>query len=255
MRGASDMRRNPHMNFKAARWAAGVSGLGAHGRSILLSLAHMADLYGVCFPSWNTLAIQSQCSERTVGRNLQEFERRNLVIRQARFAKHHGRISSFYILIGWPERALIPATGHPSHGIEIRETRHTRSLHEDLQPERHRDGVPVAMQNQSLSIKDSTTAAEITIALERCLQALGPWANDQNRNSLTNDMRGLSALCDEYDLETHILPVLAEKSSHGTKAPPLKVWKYFREPIRNLAMKLERKRSPNVSSPPGGGQL
>lgn len=248
------MRRNPHMNFKAARWAAGVSGLGAQGRSILLSMAHMSDTHGVCFPSWNTLAIYSQCSKSTVRRNLREFARRNLVVSQARFAEHHGRISSFYILIGWPGRVLIPETGHPRHGMDILETRHTRNLHEDLQSERQGGGVSATLLNQCLSIKDSTTAAEITIALERCLKALGPWANDQNRNSLTNDVQGFSALLDDFDLETHILPVLAEKSSHATKAPPLRVWKYFWEPIRNLALKQEKKRPPKDSLPPDGEQ-
>lgn len=238
------MRRNPHMNFNAARWAAGVSCLGAPGRSILLSLAHMSDPYGVCYPSWNTLAIQSQCSKRTVGRNLREFERRNLVVSQARYAKHHGRINSFYILVGWPERVLIPATGHPKFGMEILETGYTRILHEDLQTERHEGRVSAAVLNQSILIKDSTTAAEITVPLECCLQALGPWANEQNRKTLTGDLRGLSALLDEFDLEAHILPVLAEKSRHATSAPPLRTWNYFKEPIRNLASKMEREKSP-----------
>ncbi|MDR5651431.1 helix-turn-helix domain-containing protein [Ruixingdingia sedimenti] len=240
------------MNFHAARWAAGVGGLGTPGRSILLTLAHMSDNHGVCFPNWHTLAVQSQCSKRTIARHLTVFEERNLVVRQARFAKHHGRISSFYILIGWPGRDLIPPTGHPKHGMAILETPSTRFLYEDQQSGWHGDGATAAVRKNNNLILDSTTAAEIALSLERCLDALGPWANDENRRMLSGDVEGLSALLEHFDLEQHVLPVLAAKSSHGTKAPPLRVWGYFREAIGNLALKLERGRSCRNSSRRGG---
>lgn len=252
--GPSEMAGNPYMNFNAARWAAGVGGLGATGRSILLTLAQMSDNHGVCFPTWHTLAVQSQCSKRTVGRYLAAFEERNLVVRRARFAVHHGRVGSFYILIGWPGRVLIPPTGHPKHGRGVFETPSTCLLHKDLQSEWHGGNVIAAMpKNSTLSI-DSTTAAEIARSLERCLDALGPWANDENRRRLSSDVEGLSELLENFDLEQHVLPVLAAKSSHGTKAPPVRVWAYFREPIRHLALKLEREGSSRNSSRRVGAQ-
>ncbi len=248
------MPRNPYMNFKAARWAAGVGGLGATGRSILLTLAQMSDNHGVCFPTWHTLAVQSQCSKRTVGRNLAAFEERNLLVRQARFAVHHGRIGSFYILIGWPGRDLIPPTGHPTHGMAVLETQSTRFLYEDQQSGWHGDGVTAAVVKNNTITIDSTTAAEIARSLERCLDALGPWANDENRRRISIDVEGLSELLENFDLEQHVLPVLAARSSHGTKAPPVRVWAYFREPIRNLALKLEREGSSRNSSRRVGAQ-
>lgn len=224
-----------YMNFKAGRWAAGVPGLGAVCRSILLELAHSSDLHGCSWSSQAVIAAHAQCAKRTVSRHLQTLEERRLVRVIGRLGDHGGRISCVYILVGWADRTLIPEAGHPTRGRTIREDALSRALHETLVQESHRGNDTVATQNKDKEIKNTTTNPEIERIMDRCFKALGPWASEINRAYLSKDLAGLSQLIECYDLEKHILPVLTEKSSHGLNPPLLRTWRYLQEPIQHRA--------------------
>lgn len=224
-----------YMNYEAGRWAVGVPGLGAVGRSILLALAHSSDLHGCSWSSQAVIAAHAQCAKRTISRHLRMLEERGLIRVIGRIGAHGGRTSCAYILVGWPGRELIPEAGHPVLGRAIRENALSRAMHATLVQESHQGDDTVATQNKEDGIKDTTTNAEIERVLDRCFEALGPWANDVNRAYLAKDLSGLLQLIECYDLEKHILPVLIEKSSHGLNPPPLWKWQYFREPIQHRA--------------------
>lgn len=207
------------------------------GRSILLALAYSSDPHGCSWASQGVIAAHAQCSKRTVSRHLRIFQERGLVRVVERCGYHGGRISCVYILVGWAGRKLIPQAGHPRLGPAIREDALSRARHHILTQESHRGTDSAADQNKTNEIKkeDTTTALEAEKIQERCLEALGPWADDANRACLGKDRSGPLQLIEVYDLEKHILPVLSEKSSKGFKAPPLRTWRYFQEPIQDRA--------------------
>lgn len=241
-----------YMNYEARRWAVGVPGLGAVGRSILLALAHSSDALGCSWSSQAAIAAHAQCAKRTVSRHLRILEARGLIRMIGRIGDHGGRTSCVYILVGWPGRELIPEAGHPVLGRAIRENALSMALHATLVQESHQGNDTVATQNKEDGIKDTTTNAEIERILDRCFEALGPWADDANRAYLAKDVSGLLQLIRCYDLEKHILPVLTEKSSHGLHPPPLWTWRYLQEPIHNRASAMvaaEAKNRRSVTSP------
>lgn len=237
MNAKTTMRRKAgvYMNYEAGRWAAGVPGLGAVGQAILRALAESSDQYGCSWSSQGVTAAHAQCAKRTVGRYIRIFQERGLVRIIGRIGYHGGRISCVCIVTGWPKRKLMPETGHPKLGRVIREDPLSRALHDTLAQESRRGEDTAATQNKIRELKNTTTDAQMKVVLDRCFQALGPWANDGNRASLSADLSGLLWLVESYDLERHILPVLQEKSGYGLGAPHLRTWRYFREPIQRRA--------------------
>lgn len=224
-----------YIHIGATRWAAGVPGLGAICRSILLELAGSSDAYGCSWSSQAAIAAHAQCAKRTVSRHLRMLEERGLIRVIGRIGEHGGRTSCVYILVGWPGRQLIPDGGHPVLGRAIRENALSKALHATLAQERRKGDDAAATQNKDKGIKDTTTSPELERILDRCFKALGPWATDVNRAYLSKDLATLSQLIECYDLEKHILPVLTEKSSHGLAPPPLRTWRYLQEPIHRRA--------------------
>lgn len=121
-------RRTLPGNTLASDWAHAVPILRSTQRMLLLVLARHSDRYGVSWCNQKTLAIESGCSDRTVRRLLKEFEHRGLIRRVGRLGSHGAQVSDLVIIVGWPERILIPDTGHPNPRIALKETRETRFL-------------------------------------------------------------------------------------------------------------------------------
>lgn len=121
-------RRTIPGNTSATDWAHAVAMLRSTQRMVIIVVARHSDRYGVSWCKQKTLAVESGCSDRTVRRLLKEFEHRGLIRRVGRLGSHGAQVSDLVIIVGWPERKLIPDTGHPNPKIALKETRETRFL-------------------------------------------------------------------------------------------------------------------------------
>ena len=75
------------MSFQAMTWAVRQTVGNATGKAILLMLANYADENGSCFPSHEKLAEACECSPKTVGRWIADFEAANILSREKRYGE------------------------------------------------------------------------------------------------------------------------------------------------------------------------
>jgi hypothetical protein len=113
------------MSWKATAWAIRQT-TGAAGRKLLLlALANYADEYGVCWPSQNTLARDTEQSVDTVQRQLNAVEHLKLLIRE-RMPKRRGQWRGYRYTLSMqasaglrPGQAAIPAATRP-HSLRLK---------------------------------------------------------------------------------------------------------------------------------------
>ncbi len=83
------------MSWKATAWALGQTTGAARRKLLLLALANYADEAGVCWPSQETLARDTEQSVDTVQRQLDVLEQLRLLTRQ-RMPKRRGQWQGYY---------------------------------------------------------------------------------------------------------------------------------------------------------------
>lgn len=223
-------RRTIPGNTPATDWAHAVAMLRSTQRMLLLVVARHSDRYGVSWCNQKTLAAESGCSDRTVRRLLKEFEHRGLIRRVGRLGPHGAQVSDLVIIVGWPERMLIPETGHPNPRVALKETHETRLLWSLNRPQARTPfpGGAEMAPDQNKDTISTTTTAQLEETLTACFEALGPWASAENRQNLSDDLLTLQTWINRgIDLHLHILPVLASKAKGGGTIPLLRTWRYF----------------------------
>lgn len=221
-------------NPAASRWAFTVPMLRSTQKKLLDVLAVHSDEYGVSWCRQKTLAFETGCSDRTVRTVLNLFEFRGLIRRVGRLGQHGAQLTDVVILVGWPDRKLIPTTGHRILKLAIQESFETRRQWSQLQPH-PRQQLPrgvAARSDQNISIINNTTTEQIDEVLTVCFEALGSWATTENRQHLSDDTRTLQDWLDRgIDLHRHVVPVLTKKATSQAKIPVLRTWRYFEVPI------------------------
>lgn len=94
------------MSIRAINWAVEVSiriGIPYRNRLTLWALArHHHDKTGQCFPSYETLSLETGYKRRKVIYNVQELEFNGLIIRQSRRVSGH-QSSNHFVLFGRPK--------------------------------------------------------------------------------------------------------------------------------------------------------
>lgn len=223
-------RRTIPGNTPATDWAHAIPMLRSTQRMVLVVVARHSDRYGVSWCNQKTLAVESGCSDRTVRRLLKEFEHRGLIRRVGRLGSHGAQVSVLVIIVGWPERKLIPDTGHPNPRIALKETRETRFLW-SLNRAQARTPFPGGAEiapDQNKDIINTTTTAQLEEILTACFEALGALATAENRQNLADDLPTLQSWLNRgIDLDLHILPVLSKKAKGSGRIPLLRTWRYF----------------------------
>lgn len=223
-------RRTIPGNTPATDWAHAIPMLRSTQRMVLVVVARHSDRYGVSWCNQKTLATESGCSDRTVRRLLKEFEHRGLIRRVGRLGSHGAQVSDLVIIVGWPERILIPDTGHPNPRIALKETRETRFLW-SVNRAQARTPFPGGAEiapDQNKDIINTTTTAQLEEILTACFEALGALATVENRQNLADDLPTLQSWLNKgIDLNLHILPVLSEKAKGSGRIPLLRTWRYF----------------------------
>ncbi|WP_042244700.1 helix-turn-helix domain-containing protein [Paracoccus sp. PAMC 22219] len=234
-------RRTIPGNTPATDWAHAVAMLRSTQRMVLVVVARHSDRYGVSWCNQKTLAVESGCSDRTVRRLLKEFEVRGLIRRVGRLGLHGAQVSDLVIIVGWPERTLIPDTGHPNPRIALKETRETRFLW-SVNRAQVRTPFPGGAEiapDQNKDTINTTTTAQLEEILTTCFEALGALATAENRQNLADDLPTLQSWLNRgIDLHLHILPVLSEKAKGSGKIPLLRTWRYFEVPIGKAVNKM-----------------
>ena len=234
--------RSTPSNRLATEWAHAVPVLRSSEKMLLLVLARRSDEHGCSWCSQKTLATESGCCDRTVRKLLKMFEHRGLVRRVGRMGQHGAQLTDVVIIMGWPERKLIPEGGHPKLGPVLRETRETRRQWtvNRTQARAQFPAGPEAAADQNKDNLNNTTTVQLEEALTACYEALGPWATAENMQGLSDDLKTLQSWIEKgIDLHLHILPVLAEKATSQRKIPLLRTWRYFEVPVGKA---LNRKR-------------
>ncbi|TMV10326.1 helix-turn-helix domain-containing protein [Ruegeria sediminis] len=232
--------RRPY-NLKASRWASTVPGIGANARSILWVLAQFCDEFGVVWHSHRSIAFHAQCSERTARTHLASLKEKGLIRIVGRLSKEKGKTSNAYVLTGWPERTLMPVSGHPKLGRSVNEDKYDRLVRSWQKKNSPKGSAEVTERTNNIEKDPYYTAekdplVEIEKTMNLCRQALGPWCTDENREHLGRDLSGfLDLTAMGFSLEAVILPVLREKSTSRQKVPTLKSWAYFLEPMQRRA--------------------
>ena len=241
-------RRSMPNNPPATDWAHAVPILRSSEKMLLLVLARHSDAHGCSWCSQKTLATESGCCDRTVRKLLKSFEHRGLIRRVGRLGQHGAQLTDVVVLIGWPERKVIPYEGHPRLGLALKETRETRrlwTLHR-AQARAQIPAGPEAAPDQNKDTLNKNTTAQLEKALTACFDALGPWATAENMQGLSDDLETLKGWIDKgIDLHLHILPVLAEKAKSKAKIPLLRTWRYFEIPI-GKAVNRKRPKTKNL---------
>ena len=231
-------RRTTPMNTSATDWVHSLPVLRSTGRMLLVVIARHSDLYGCSWCSQKTLAAETGCCDRTVRNLLKGFENRNLIRRIGRMGDNGAQTTDVIMLVGWPERKLLPDTGHPKSRVAVKETPETKRswAYNRAQP---RNEIPEGAEtnsDQNKEILNKPITVGLEKALEACFAALGPWATSENRQYLVDDLSTLQSWLEKgIDLNRHILPVLAEKAKNTSKIPILRTWRYFENPIGKAA--------------------
>lgn len=227
-------KRTTAANPSASEWAYTVPMLRSTQKKLLDVLALHSDKWGVSWCSQKRLAFEVGCSDRRIRDHLKFLEGRKLIRRIGRVGKHGAQLTDVVILVGWPDRKLIPTSGHRTLKLAIQENEETRYLSSLLraQAQTKFPGGAEKTSDQNKDNPNSTTTAQVEKALTACFEALGPWATAENMQDLSDDLKTLKGWLDKgIDLHLHILPVLAEKANNQAKIPPLRTWRYFEVPI------------------------
>lgn len=99
--------------------------------------------------------------------------------------------------------------------------------------------------NNDSNYKSSARKAVV----ELCLEALGHWATDGNRERLRRDSQTLFDFMSlTYDLETDILPVLRKMVASDPSIPLIRSWEFFTPAIVEAADLRSEKVNPAIAS-------
>lgn len=203
------------MSIQAVAWAIDQKTGSAAGKVVLLCLANYADEEGKCWPSQETIAAETELSERSVREWLQKLEEVGLLSREKR-RRDDGYRASDLIRLAFKNQPAKSAGKVQSH----------RQLAPTL-PE------PVAAPTSFEPSKEPSAAAarkksDFDVLSDKLLEAVGD-GNIQGHGALViGPIIGLiEAGC---DLETDILPTIRAVSSRLKR--PAGSWSYFIAPIR-----------------------
>lgn len=132
------------MSVRAQNWVWGLA-LPPTAKLILLALADHADEADESWPSLRSIASRCNVSERTVQRTLKDFEHRQLLSVNPRFAKDGRQRSNVYLLaISGPPDKLSPS---PQSGQGEGDTHVTRGVSQLCRREGDTGGAPGATQH------------------------------------------------------------------------------------------------------------
>ncbi len=239
----SRKRPRKFINLDAVSWASTVDQPKGLARALLFALARSADRFGC---SWNgraTLAKEVGCKPRTISTHLGTLKRLGLIRVVGRLGPHGGRISNVVQLTEWPGRIASPRSGHPTLGHTVQEDRWSALLRERTSSgtEHYFPEGPANPASQNNTVEINTTTE---VSLKACLDALGAWATDNNREKLIRSAETLEALLKEgFGLEADILPLLRAKASSRAVVPDLASWNYFRSALEARRARPTRKRA------------
>lgn len=222
----------PSFNLSVMAWARTIPQPKGLARALLFELARCADEFGCSWYRQASIAQNIGCTSRTVRTHLGTLQALGLVRRIGRVGSHGGRISSVVHLIGWPDRKLIPRSGHPRLDYKVQEDKYAaleRSRILAMAGKKDPEGAETpADQNNTNEINTTIEAS-----MMRCLEALGPWATASNRAKLLRNSRTFEELLEAgFDLEAEFLPLLRSKAGSKAAIPTLVSWKYFQDALQ-----------------------
>lgn len=201
------------MSIQAVAWAIDQKAGSAAGKVVLLCLANYADEDGKCWPSQETIAAETELSERSVREWLQKLEEAGLLTRTKR-RRDDGYRASDLIHLAFKNQPAKSAGKTNSH----------RQLTPTL-PE------PVAAPTSFEPSKEPSAAAREKFDLEsltdRLVEAAGEKIQPHGAIVLAPILGLIDAGC---DLETDILPTIRARAAKMTR--PAGSWSYFVAAIR-----------------------
>lgn len=234
---AVPVERRAPLNPHATRWASQVQNIGASGRSVLMVLAAHADRFGCSCCGQVRLAKQGQVSERTVRSKLQQLEAQGLIRRFHRMTRYGGRTTDVTMLIGWPDRYLVPPQGHPKFGRRVVESAVDR-LERAWAEQQARKALPPPPAKLATiereSFKTKVYSAEELQVLLAAVKALGTWATDANRESLMADGATLIDWIASGLQLPDLISVLHHRCKPDRAAPTIRTWRYFHRAVQPL---------------------
>jgi DNA-binding MarR family transcriptional regulator len=86
------------MSYSAMAWARGIKTGSATVKSVLLAIANYADEEGICWPSQEQLADDTELSRHSIMRALDQLEEMDLITRERRHRKDGSRSSDLIII-------------------------------------------------------------------------------------------------------------------------------------------------------------
>jgi len=220
-----------YIRLDALRWAESQKHVRSPlARALLLLLARKSDMYGCCWYAQRTLAEETGFSDRGIRKHLKALAEDGL-IRTVHRARGGLRTTNVYQLIGWPERRLLPSSGHPVAGRHVVEDATSLRLRLGNRHEVPLDADSGAVLNKDTE-KTTITDAEKKAILDRCKQSLGSWATQKNCRALSRNEESLFEMLRQgFDLHHHILPTIREVVRDGRRVPNLNSWAYFADAV------------------------
>ncbi|MTH60041.1 helix-turn-helix domain-containing protein [Paracoccus litorisediminis] len=221
-----------YVNLAALNWATAIEGLPTGPKTLLCLLARYSDKFGVSWHKQEAMARELGCTARSLRNHLKVLVQLGLVRRIGQ--SWDGRQApNIYHFFAWPGRALIPQDGHPLRGRSVSETAETRQRHGWQRPD-----FPPA-EEESAEHNNESSFESITVrkgVVEPCLDALGVWATEGNRDRLRKDFQTLIDLLSiGYDLADHILPALRKMAASDPAIPLIRSWQFFVDAIEQQA--------------------
>lgn len=203
------------MSIQAVAWAIDQKTGSAAGKVVLLCLANYADEEGKCWPKQETIAAETELSERSVREWLQKLEDAGLISREKR-RRDDGYRASDLIRLAFKNQPAKSAGNNQSH----------RQLAPTL-PE------PVAAPTSFEPSKEPSAAAargksDLESLTDRLIEAAGEKIQPHGALVLAPVLGLLDAGC---DLETDILPTIRARTAK--MARPAGSWAYFVDAIRD----------------------
>jgi len=202
------------MSIQAVAWAIDQKTGSAAGKVVLICLANYADEHGECWPSQETIAAETELSERSVREWLQKLEEAGLLTRTPR-RREDGYRASDLIRLACKNQPAKSAGKAKSH----------RQLAPTL-PE------PVAGPTTFEPSVEPAAAREpgdLDQLQSKLLDAAG---EDKIHGHGAFDLSAiLGLIAAGVDLETDILPTIRARSARLTR--PVRSWGYFADAIRD----------------------
>lgn len=202
------------MSIQAVAWAIDQKTGSPAGKVVLLCVANYADENGECWPSQETIAAETELSERSVREWLQKLEEAGLLTRSPR-RRDDGYRASDLIRLSFKSQPAKSAGKVQSH--------------RQLAPTLPAPAAAPTSFEPSVEPAAARTRADLDQLQARLLEAIG---EDKIQGYGALDLSAIIGLQSAgVDLETDILPTIRARAAKLTR--PVRKWDYFTDAIRD----------------------